>query len=935
MANHSQSPINSGEPKQYPYHTAEPTGFVLHIDGDKSEKLSNWTAKIIAEVRDHDGFVSRYDGVASLNSKDVRFSATPHQLDQLDFVQNRLGLQASICSKPGTRQRIVDAIKANSTEVTSIVQVEKIGFHDIEDATGKSCKVFVHAGGIIAPNGFEREVVLNPSANLHEFRLPEPSTNKKATAAELLGLSKATNIHVAKALLAYKVYALTTDPSVAIALTGPSGAGKSTVGSLLASTNGFGFDGQTCPDSWSSTQKAIETRLRSVLNTVVTVDDAVNDAAGKRNGIKAKVDAVVRSNTNQQAAQRLNPTGKASKLDGRQGGMVITCESISETGSIKARMNVLRLEREDVDWDRVTAFQKKVSTGTYAQAWADLIHWLGQEPSWQSEIEQKRVSFATLWRGRLKDGHARLAENIAALQSGHHTLIQYCEDVGALSSTEVDSSLAEFETQLQEIADYQIELANPTSSAKPFMEFIQDSLDAGESRIEMIVKRGKNGVERKTYGSPYGKCIGYFDEKLGTVYLVPDEARTAAMKSANASGEEFDISSKVLGKWLKQAGLLKHRDADRNTYKVVIGGKRIRVYAIEAKHLKLDCVTKKSVRKSKPRVKPNMSLKHYDLATLAHGKGGIAWTEDTINPVVGCKAKSTECRSCWAKQLHDRRHADYHRFEADADGTWNPIAVQYAKPFSEIQLLQSRINSLKAGKKQRLVFVNSTSDTFHESVPNDYIHEILKAIEEAPQSVFILLTKRPERFNSIRKPGTWPKNVILAVTVGCRSSLDRVKLLVDAKPTTAMLSIEPLVEELCGPTKQQGGLSVYARKGLDLNGIDWAVVGGEAGGKDIAERLRPMNPSWACNIRDLCKTSGTAFMFKQHGCPIHETQIPKGRVVADDAHVYELEDGSKAYFMDKSVTGRLLDGELYDEFPVIKRIDISTEDTETGGCHES
>jgi protein gp37 len=47
---------------------------------------------------------------------------------------------------------------------------------------------------------------------------------------------------------------------------------------------------------------------------------------------------------------------------------------------------------------------------------------------------------------------------------------------------------------------------------------------------------------------------------------------------------------------------------------------------------------------------------------------------------------------------------------------------------------------------------------------------------------------------------------------------------------------------------------------LDLDGIDWVIVGGESG-----PRARPMNPEWVRNVRDQCEEQRVAFFFKQWG----------------------------------------------------------------------
>ena len=47
---------------------------------------------------------------------------------------------------------------------------------------------------------------------------------------------------------------------------------------------------------------------------------------------------------------------------------------------------------------------------------------------------------------------------------------------------------------------------------------------------------------------------------------------------------------------------------------------------------------------------------------------------------------------------------------------------------------------------------------------------------------------------------------------------------------------------------------------VNLEGVAWAIVGGESG-----HGFRPMDATWALQIRDLCRRDGVAFFFKQWG----------------------------------------------------------------------
>src|SRR6476646_773602 len=65
------------------------------------------------------------------------------------------------------------------------------------------------------------------------------------------------------------------------------------------------------------------------------------------------------------------------------------------------------------------------------------------------------------------------------------------------------------------------------------------------------------------------------------------------------------------------------------------------------------------------------------------------------------------------------------------------------------------------------------------------------------------------------------------------------------KASVRFLSIEPLL----GPIGK-----------IDLDGIDWVIVGGESG-----PHARPMLVEWVREVRDQCKAAKVPFFFKQWG----------------------------------------------------------------------
>ncbi len=169
-------------------------------------------------------------------------------------------------------------------------------------------------------------------------------------------------------------------------------------------------------------------------------------------------------------------------------------------------------------------------------------------------------------------------------------------------------------------------------------------------------------------------------------------------------------------------------------------------------------------------------------------------------------------------------------------------------------------------KKPQMVFVNSMSDLFHKDVPDDFILDIFLTMEKALQHQYQILTKRAERLAKLSPELSWLENIWMGVTVEAADYKYRIDYLRYTGAKVKFLSLEPLLDDLGE---------------LNLDEIDWVIVGGESG-----PGARPIEINWVRNIREQCLTQNVPFFFKQWG-------------------------GTN-----KKKTGRLLDGETWDEMPI-------------------
>ncbi len=239
------------------------------------------------------------------------------------------------------------------------------------------------------------------------------------------------------------------------------------------------------------------------------------------------------------------------------------------------------------------------------------------------------------------------------------------------------------------------------------------------------------------------------------------------------------------------------------------------------------------------------------MATSSH----IEWTEYTWNPVTGCTKISQGCKHCYAERMAARLLA-----------MQNP---RYRDGF-KVTLHDDLVDLPRSWKKERLVFVNSMSDMFHEDVPLSFISRVFKTMSECPQHTFQVLTKRSDRLRELAPQLPWSKNIWMGVSIEDRRVIQRVHDLAETPALVKFLSCEPLI----GPLSQ-----------LPLDHIDWVIVGVESGPK-----ARPMKAKWAKDIQRQCAKKDVAFFFKQWG-------------------------GVR-----KHTTGRKLNGRTYDEMPLVAAV---------------
>lgn len=260
----------------------------------------------------------------------------------------------------------------------------------------------------------------------------------------------------------------------------------------------------------------------------------------------------------------------------------------------------------------------------------------------------------------------------------------------------------------------------------------------------------------------------------------------------------------------------------------------------------------------------------------------IAWTDHTVNFVIGCTKVDELCAHCYADTMDDRR------FSKTLDGGtkekpvrhWGPKAPRYlriANACEEIRLLNDKAR--KAGRVDR-VFINSLSDTFEGR--KDLIDArwaLFECVLKSDALIFQILTKRPENITKMVPTEwliDWPKNAWIGTSVGHQKSADtRIPELLKVPAPTRFLSCEPLlnktdisrwlnlehrshqnkpgdpwIDDGWHPAEEP---TLYVRKKLH-----WVIAGGESG-----DGFRMMDLAWMRQIKDQCKAANVPYFCKQ------------------------------------------------------------------------
>lgn len=211
-------------------------------------------------------------------------------------------------------------------------------------------------------------------------------------------------------------------------------------------------------------------------------------------------------------------------------------------------------------------------------------------------------------------------------------------------------------------------------------------------------------------------------------------------------------------------------------------------------------------------------------------KTKIDWCDATWNPVTGCLHG---CEYCYARKIAERFGGCW-RLDLPPDTSWRNRAHfawglcervlmgDYARhsdrkchvldepeiecavfdppsgycgkvkpyPYSfDPTFYRYKLDEPQRWKKPRNIFVCSMADLFGDWVPDEWITEVFKACEAAPQHRYLFLTKNPKRYMELKLKGKLPKQHWYGTSVTRKDDRDFF-----APGYNTFVSIEPILE---------------------------------------------------------------------------------------------------------------------------------------------
>jgi hypothetical protein len=560
-------------------------------DGAVWTSLTNFTAAIASDITQDDGIetIRALEIEAVLNGRTSRFTVSAAQFGQMTWPLEHLGAEAVVQPGQGAKDRARAAIQVLSGRIPQRRVYTHTGWRQVDGQW-----IYMHGGGAVGSAGPVGSIEVQLPEQLERYVLPEVDDDdglRDAVEASLAMRNVAPH-RVTDPLLGAIYRAPIGGADFSLHLSGHTGVKKTEVGALAQQHFGAAMDARALPASWSSTGNALEALASAVKDAVLVIDDFVpQGTVADRARLNALADRVLRAQGNRSGRGRLRSDATMRRVRPPRGLIISTGEEVPGGQSLRARLVIIEVQRDDVNTELLTLAQHAAAQGTYALAMAGYVRWLAPR------LDQTRDEFISLTRERrtsISISHARTADAFAQLSAAWSIWLGFANDVGAVTRAEAYAIEREVWASLTQLADEQQGLQLAYDPVERFRSLLGAVLSSGKGHIASAANIDRPppntedakglGWRRRDDGSwhPLGPCVGWWAED--GIYLEPDATYAATQQLGGASGEGIGVASTTLWRRMYERRLLLSTERAGGELRLkarkAIGGRRRRIVHI-------------------------------------------------------------------------------------------------------------------------------------------------------------------------------------------------------------------------------------------------------------------------------------------------------------------------------------------------------------------
>lgn len=510
-------------------------------------KIANFQAFIAEEITEDNGLERTVSYVigGKLQGRELpRLHVPASSFESLRWI-SRWGSGAILEPGPSVKETARHAIQVGSTNPKLTTVYTHTGWRCVEGEW-----VYLTAlGGIGAGN-----VSVRLPLELQKYAIPlHPDEEREAILTSLsfleLGKKEIVLPLYTVTFLSVLTTVLPMMPNFSLYVYGSTGVFKTTL--LLLAMCHFGeFRSIDRLSNFEDTSNAVEKRAFTLKDILHVLDDYHPSARKMESQQKENLaQRMVRSYSNRTGRGRLNAdTSERGRYEPR-GMLAITGEELVTLPSTLSRLNVVELEKGDIDKAKLTILQRE--SPRLPHAMSSFIRWV---PEHLDEIKESFEKGFPAYRDKASETslHNKLPDQVAFLQFTVDIMVSWLVDKHLLTEEEA----GQFSRMAWDIftiqAKRQSERIASDDPVKRFLEVLGSLISQG--KVCLQPKECGAGL----IGGERGDLIGFYDEAF--FYLLPTPLWHAVQHYTLREGSHFPFSKTTLYRMLRQQGHLYTKD---------------------------------------------------------------------------------------------------------------------------------------------------------------------------------------------------------------------------------------------------------------------------------------------------------------------------------------------------------------------------------------